>query len=527
MFFYKKQNILICLVVFSFCLTATTANAQSAGVPTAQVLDTAPTSVTQTKNSVADNLKNFSLDKIATAAAKAILHKMTGDVVNWINTGFKGNPAFLTNPEAFFLDAADQATGELLSKSGPLQNLCSPWSVDLRISIALEQAQTSYNGLKRDRYTCTLGTIINNAQNASVNVSGGVKQVADVDGFITRDFAIGGWAGFLGLTTNPNNNPYGNALMAQSDARTVQSKRQAAISTDLSLGFGFMSWEDCRALTSEEKDDYESGKELGIYKETPDGPRICEKKTPGSVIANSLHDQLQSPVIELETANSINAVLNALQTQLVTQALNKGLSSLSSSGSRVSGYAGSTYLSQIINQATAPTSVQTNTLANQNLQILLAIRAVYNEAISLISTSTLKYIDAKDCFDTKKNLATISAAGRGVASALSSSISNKLSADVSPLLENISNLRNAADTQIQQLSSANTTTIPGATNINALLQNVDSQVSGSVGTVNNTNVSDISSAQSAAEANLNTVQTKTAAYNTEADNLKLQCDTLQ
>src|SRR4051812_41899594 len=86
--------------------------------------------------------KAFSLDRLASCAAKELLHQMTVATINWINSGFNGSPAFLTNPEGFFLDAADQFTGSFLSDNGPLQNLCSPWSVDIRLALAFGQSSS-------------------------------------------------------------------------------------------------------------------------------------------------------------------------------------------------------------------------------------------------------------------------------------------------------------------------------------------------------------------------------------------------
>src|SRR3990167_52156 len=51
--------------------------------------------------------KEYGLDSIATIVAKNIIKKLTAQTVNWINSGFKGNPAYVTNPGQFFLDIGD------------------------------------------------------------------------------------------------------------------------------------------------------------------------------------------------------------------------------------------------------------------------------------------------------------------------------------------------------------------------------------------------------------------------------------
>src|SRR3989338_8095331 len=80
---------------------------------------------------IMDNWKEFVGNRLAVLITNQIIQRMTASIVNWINTGFQGSPAFLTNPEGFFLDVADQITGELIDKTGALSQLCSPKCTDV------------------------------------------------------------------------------------------------------------------------------------------------------------------------------------------------------------------------------------------------------------------------------------------------------------------------------------------------------------------------------------------------------------
>jgi len=64
---------------------------------------------------------------------------MTDSVVDWINHGFNGSPAFIQNPGGFFIDAADQITGAFIANSGPLASLCNGFGLDIRLSLAMNQ----------------------------------------------------------------------------------------------------------------------------------------------------------------------------------------------------------------------------------------------------------------------------------------------------------------------------------------------------------------------------------------------------
>jgi hypothetical protein len=156
-------------------------------------------------NAYSDNLKEFVLDGIAGMFAKQIVRQITQSVVNWINSGFEGSPSFVTNPSSFFLDLADQETGRFLAKyGGPLTNLCTPFSIDLRIALAFK-----YHPYSGQRYACTLGTIISNTTNAVKNSS--------INGFTAGDFRQGGWPAFVSLTTEPQNNVYGAWIQADTE----------------------------------------------------------------------------------------------------------------------------------------------------------------------------------------------------------------------------------------------------------------------------------------------------------------------
>lgn len=305
-------------------------------------------------------LKESGLDGIAVSMAKQLLHQMTMDVVNWINNGFEGSPAFLTNPENFLIDAADQVTGAFLANNGPLSLLCSPYSFDIRVNIALNKAG---GGINR-RYSCTLSKIIQNTKKAGVTVNG-----ASIDGFLGGDFHQGGWPAFMALTTVEQNNIYGAYLRSSADIDAKIDARKADINIDLTRGNGFMSWQKCSDVSAgqvyydqnlqenvvadteygavDSADDYaaytsqfqgQSTTGSAVQTRTAPAPALkkpqtCTTETPGSVISGSLQKSLGIPADQLNMADEINEVVNALIGQLVTQVLHKGLASASGGGS--------------------------------------------------------------------------------------------------------------------------------------------------------------------------------------------------
>ncbi len=286
--------------------------------------------------------KAFTLDRLASCAAKQLLHQMTLATIDWINSGFDGKPAFLTNPEEFLLYTADQLTGEMISNNGVLQGLCSPWNVDVRLAIALDQSALNQFGLDRYKYRCTLAGIIDAARNSRLTVG------ASLNGFIGGDFRQGGWPAFLEMTVGMHN-PAAAYLMARSGAQQLVDQRTGAIKFDLQLGNGFRSETKCEEVPASQ-----AGGRAGEYTisttQTRDGyVRRCYQSTPGSVLAHMLNKNAESGIVQAELANDINAVVSALANQLVNQLLTKGLTGLSNRGSGVS-FSGSGNLSSYTDQ---------------------------------------------------------------------------------------------------------------------------------------------------------------------------------
>jgi len=338
--------------------------------------NTSPTELVNTVSQWMERVKSYVLDGLAWHIAKIMVQQITADTVQWINSGFSGSPAFLSNPEGFFANIGDQVTGAFIANTGILSGLCSPFNVDVRLALALNQAGNNQS------YTCTLSSIINNVGNSTINGK-------SINGFMNGDFSQGGWQGFIAVG-NPGNNPGRVYLQAQSDLLQRIGSQQNKYQQQLTQGGGFLSWDSCTdvsasqvaatanatgnsaAFSSFQKQTNQaagladitnaqlgnlgglggtSGNAgLGMTYTAPaqtlnlgdsssikattgsDGStkyQDCQTKTPGSVINSQLEKQLGSGVDQLNLANSINQIVDALLAQLVTQVLHSGLSSAS------------------------------------------------------------------------------------------------------------------------------------------------------------------------------------------------------
>lgn len=444
-----------------------TVHAEGIDVPTNQAFDL---------KAIATYLKTFTLDKLAVMIANQLLQRMTASVVNWINRGFEGSPAFITNPEGFFMDVGDQITGEFLSGSGDLSRLCSPFSFDIRLNIGLNQA-TSYN----KRYDCTLSRVIANTQNSieTIGQNSGINIYGSTDGatlgnFINGDFSQGGWGGFIAYTTEPQNNPFGATLMAQSDLQSRIDTKKTAINTDLNRGQGFLSWQKCTdvtenynssnlggesvGLTAAQEDQLRRGGEqtaitgtTNLGKSTSIQKRIgkdnleryydCQTQTPGSAIASSLFNQADTGreklVLVKTISDSIDAMLGALTNQMLVQ----GLAALSDRNSSAGGGSQS-YLTQLYQESGDYYSSESQNLRNRSggmadaITVLSANNAnTYQQMIDLLNNSRSKFVTAQTCFSAKLGtISNLSTYEKSYAESQIKAIDLIISRDIDPLI---------------------------------------------------------------------------------------------
>lgn len=311
-------------------------------INTATKVSTAKTlieSTLQTAKSFAMHFKEFVGDSLATMVAKTVLRTITQSTVNWINSGFKGSPAFVTNPEGFLADITDQVVGQTIEELVPF--VCSPFRLDIRIALGLN---FSFN-TQREIH-CRLSDVI-------ANVSGAYNA------FVGGDFGAGGWSSWIAITGSPQNNPYGAYLSTVSaiNARMVNAAGQEIKLLD--WGKGFMSWRECEVpgnpYTPVKKDGTPrtvDGKSLadGGVPLVRYGP--CQKKgpikTPGSVIESSLKSAFDSDLMGLAVADEINEVFAALVNQLIKQVFTStGLAGVSDRNVNQYAYSGTVDTGQV------------------------------------------------------------------------------------------------------------------------------------------------------------------------------------
>lgn len=239
-----------------------------------------------------NQLKDFGLDSIAWGIVNIILQRIAASTVNWINSGFKGKPAFVTDPEAYFVNMADKLASQYIFSDPNLNFLCGPIKAKIRLALSKNYTQDK-------QWNCTLNSVKGNFES------------------FMGDFSNGGWDNFFELTQKQQNNPLGAYIQAENELAFQISTQQGIAKDKLDWGRGFMSFEVC-----------------GPDGRDKDGTCIgrASIETPGSVIETSLNNVLKTGNDKLVVADEINEIVSALLNQLVlgvVGGIGKGLRSLS------------------------------------------------------------------------------------------------------------------------------------------------------------------------------------------------------
>lgn len=213
---------------------------------------------------------------IAMAIAQQMIDRMVASTVKWAQSGFEGNPAYVTNPKQYFTDIADGTAGDFI-KGTDLGFLCSPFQANIRLSLA-------QNYYEPNPFQCTITGIGGN--------------IAD----FYNDFSKGGWDTWFSMTQNPTNNPYGAYLSAKIE---LDSRIASALNIEqkqLDWSQGFRGWKACIM------EDPLTKKCLA---------RSPEEETPGSIIKDRLDKSLSAPLQKLITAQHIDQLLSGFTSGLL------------------------------------------------------------------------------------------------------------------------------------------------------------------------------------------------------------------
>jgi hypothetical protein len=304
--------------------------------------------------------KELCLDAVATSIAKATLQKFTNSTINWINTGFEGNPLYVRDPASFFKSIADEQIGSITLS---IETSGAPFARSLAQSLIMSQL-TDFNAAMRYNVDAYLG-----------------KDVAT--GF-NADFRVGGWDAWILNTQYPQNNPIGASINVANEVNKKLAGTQKSIGEiaqdEINQGAGFLGIKECvdpkdwvrgtgftppvyadpfagmtpdefAELTPEERAQIETDASNAYLEYVAEERAEYEKKstckrwetrTPGNTIAEQLNISLGSSIRQTELADELNESIAAIIDAVFSKFLTDGLNSLGDNTNEYSqsGFAG-------------------------------------------------------------------------------------------------------------------------------------------------------------------------------------------
>lgn len=318
--------VLSMVISSSFFIPPQKAEAQGgigATVPVADWLNYSNHTVTSKSTLTIATIEDV-LNPLFMMIAKTVLRKMTASIINWINTGFQGQPFFLTNPAAFFNNIAKEQTNvfviDLIA-----QKTNNPYAVDIAYSILNPSGNgfTLYDDMARN---CQLR---GGGNSCPPDLSNPYAREAYARQFVYGNiWGPGGWSNWYSLTQYDKNNIYGAYLQAQRDLARRKAEAAGYAQQDLLQSGGFLSFRKCVHKVSAPVED-ESG---GHMAETCDR---WETQTPGKAAADYLTASLTSPIRQGELAKTFMDSVGAIVEALVNQVTMMGVRSLSDAAAGV------------------------------------------------------------------------------------------------------------------------------------------------------------------------------------------------
>lgn len=291
--------------------------------------------------------KEFTLDGIAWAVAKSIISSMTQSLVKWINSGFKGSPAFVQDLLGTLLEAADIAAGDYISNLGGAEFLCAPFRLDIQIALDIKYRQSRIDQPTSD---CRLSDIVGNLKDFISGAQG--------------TFANGGWDNWLTISAAPDRyTPLGGYLSAEAGLQAKLLNATGEKKAVIEFGQGFLSNEVCEM-------------EYGWA----EPQEKCYISTPGKTISEALSFNLDSGRQSLIAADEIDEIIGSLLGQIANAAVTgaKGLLGLSEgTGYTYNGYAGGSYVNNL--------NIESNNLIdftnlNSNINVAITNQQDLNKA---------------------------------------------------------------------------------------------------------------------------------------------------
>lgn len=253
-----------------------------------------------------------SWNSMAYCIVNGMIIYIADSTLQWINTGFEGNPAFLANPDQFFKDLANQEKVAFIQNLayGANSGVCDVFKSSMVSAILSRygQNQRGYGGgYQNGGYGQGYG------QNGGFNGCSFDQKPGQLNLFVGGNFTEGGgWDSWYKLTQSPQNNPYDTYFRTSDRMNSQVQAVELSKTRELNWNNGYLSFRKCENEKQNKKD--------------------CPITTPGTIIQSKINSTLNLGTDRLILAEKFDQVVTAVIDQLITTAIDKTLETVNNSG---------------------------------------------------------------------------------------------------------------------------------------------------------------------------------------------------
>jgi len=246
-----------------------------------------------------------SLNSIGYCVINAVLEYITQATIDWINSGFDGNPAFVEDPEKFFGDIAQTESANFLQevvKGSTGIDVCKPFRLQIVTGLSGGARGSQYARQSRcgfDDMKAALG-------NSGVNFD----YQAYTSGKAEYSGSLNVWRE---VTQNDQNNFLGSYFLAQAELDARLAIKENTATLDLTMGRGFLSVKSC---TKDSTLTDSNGNTVPVK-------GTCRTTTPGGLIEDQVNRALGAGRDRLLLADKFDQIVTALVNQLIKTAFSE------------------------------------------------------------------------------------------------------------------------------------------------------------------------------------------------------------
>jgi hypothetical protein len=230
-----------------------------------------------------------SWDGVAKTLARLALTMIKEQTINWIRSGFEGEPLFLQDPEKFFMEMGDQASGVFLEDlgqqmAGDPNYFCKDF---------LPKFQLDVGGAGRSQYF----------RRAQCTMSRAVDNVEDY----YNDFSNGNWNAFVSMNQR-NNNQFGFYMMTLEEQERRREEAENTFKLTSQYGGGYLPTMSCTESNAA-------------------GCRKFTIKTPSKAIGDRIGQMVGIDFGDLIAADEVSEVVSAIAQELINYGLREAMNS--------------------------------------------------------------------------------------------------------------------------------------------------------------------------------------------------------